>query len=246
MLNCIIIDDEPHNIEKLRAYIARVDTLRLVFATSDPLEGATYVVTNDFDVVFLDIQMDEMDGTEVAKLIADKKKIVFTTASSAYTLGAFEVGVLDYLHKPFGFERFLNTIQKAQDYQNAKKLAAAAVTAPTSLPSTDLFLKGDGKSKTVRIRQADILYVEGQSNYAKIITKTGFLMPLITLKELEERLLYPQFMRVHKSYIVAYEAIVGIDGNDLIVQGEKKEVKIPIGAMYREQVFALTRDASRK
>jgi two-component system, LytTR family, response regulator len=245
MLHCIIIDDEPHNIEKLRAYIARIPTLRLVFSTSDPLEGATYVVTNDFDVVFLDIQMEEMDGIEVAKLIADKKKIVFTTASSAYTLGAFEGGVLDYLHKPFGFERFSNTIQKAQDYQNIQKWAAPATEAPL-LPSTDLFLKGDGKSKTVRIRQADILYVEGQSNYAKIITKTGFLMPLITLKELEERLLYPQFMRVHKSYIVAYEAIVGIDGNDLIVQGEKKEVKIPIGAMYREQVFALTRDASRK
>ncbi|MCU0341135.1 MAG: LytTR family DNA-binding domain-containing protein [Spirosomaceae bacterium] len=246
MLTCIIIDDESINVEKLRGYIARLNTLELVFATTDPIEGANYVTTSAFDLVFLDIQMEEMNGIELARLIADKLKIIFTTASREYSVEAFEMGVLDYLHKPFGYDRFLKAVQKALDKQESKKsLPASIELVPLSLYD-DIYLKGDTKSKLVRVRLVDILHVQADGNYLKVFTVNDMVMTLMTLKELEGQLPYPYFMRVHKSYIVAYDAIESLDGNEIIIKGNKKNSHIPIGGNYREAFLAYIKQTGKK
>lgn len=239
MLNCIIIDDEAHNIEKLQGYVQRHGGLHLEFTTTDPIEGMNYIKAHDPDLIFLDIQMEELSGIELAKIIKDKKKIIFTTASSEYTLGAFEQGVLDYLLKPVGYARFENAVQKALDYQKNKQ-ETTVPEAPASLKASgDLFLRGDNKGKLTRLRLEDIYYIQGMGNYQGFHTKNGLSLAIITFKELEERLPHPAFIRVHKSYIIAYDSVVAIDGNELTVRTDKKNVQIPIGAMYREQFLAL-------
>ncbi|AEI48863.1 LytR/AlgR family response regulator transcription factor [Runella slithyformis] len=239
MLTCIIIDDEAHNIEKLQNYIQRHEGLELEFSTTDPIEGLTYLKSHDPDLIFLDIQMEELSGMDLAKIIPDKKKIVFTTASRDYTLGAFEEGVLDYILKPFGYARFENAVQKATDYKKSKEPAAPPPLPTVLKPSGDLFLKGDAKSTLIRIRLEEIYFVEGMGNYAKFHTKSGLETTLITFRDLEGRLPYPHFIRVHKSFIVAYNQIAAIDGSDIVIKIEKKDVKVPIGGIYREGFLKL-------
>lgn len=239
MLTCIIIDDEAHNIEKVQNYIQRHGDLQLEFSTTDPIEGLAYLKTHDPDLIFLDIQMEELSGMDLAKIIPDKKKIVFTTASREYTLGAFEEGVLDYILKPFGFARFENAVQKAMEYQKSKEAVSGPPVSASMKPSGDLFLKGDTKTTLTRIRLEDIYYVEGMGNYAGFHTKNGLVMALITFKELEERLPQPQFVRVHKSFMVAYDQIAAIDGNDVVIKTDKKTVRVPIGGNYRERFLTL-------
>lgn len=239
MLNCIIIDDEADNIEKLQGFIQQHGGLQLEFSTTDPIKGMDYIKAHDPDLIFLDIQMDELSGVELAKVIKDKKKIVFTTASDKYTLGAFEEGVLDYILKPFGYGRFENAVQKALDYQKIRQETTVEATPSPVKVSGDLFLKGENKSKLTRLRLEDIYYIQGMGNYAGFCTKNELLLALITFKELEERLPHPAFIRIHKSYIIAYDSVVAVDGNEVTIRTDKKDVQIPIGAMYREQFLTL-------
>jgi len=237
VLNCIIIDDEAHNIALLTRHIQKLDYLQLDFATTNPIEGLSYIHQHPPDLVFLDIQMDELSGIEVAAKVKDKKTIVFTTADKDYTLNAFEIGVLDYLLKPISFDRFLNTVLKAVEHQKSKKPIEAPKPLETkSLGSSsgDLFLKGDNKGRTTRLRLEDIYYAEAMGNYVGIHHKNGLLMALMTFRELEECLPHPQFARIHKSFIVAYAHIVALDGTNVVVKTDKKEVEVSIGGNYRE------------
>lgn len=237
MLKCIIIDDEENNIAKLKGYVQRTDTLELVFTTTDPIEGMKYIQAHDPDLIFLDIQMEELSGMDLAKIVKDKKKIVFTTASDKYTIGAFEEGVLDYILKPFGYARFEKAVQKALDYQRNPQ--EAVTLAGVAKPSSDLFLRGDAKGQLTRLRLEDIYYVEGRGNYLVFHTKNGTQVALITFRDLEERLTFPQFIRIHKSYIVAYDHIVAVEGGEIVIKTDKKTVNIPIGGSYRERFFQL-------
>lgn len=146
---------------------------------------------------------------------------------------------MDYILKPFGYARFENSVQKALDYQKSKEVAPAPPASAVLKPSGDLFLKGDTKTTLTRIRLEDIYYVEGMGNYAGFHTKNGLVMALITFRDLEERLPHPQFLRVHKSFIVAYDQVAAIDGNDIVIKTEKKEVRVPIGCNYRERFLKL-------
>jgi len=237
MLNCIIIDDEEHNIETLRIYAQRVPFLNLVFDTTNPIEGLTYIQEHDPDLVFLDIQMDGLSGMDLVKMLKEKHKVVFTTAASGYSVDAFGEGVLDYLLKPIEFDRFLKAAQRANEN---KKKADSPPPPPPQPVEDDIYIKGDNKGKMTRVRLDDICYVQGMGNYVGVYTKNGSrMMTLLTFRDLEERLPYPRFIRVHKSYMVAYDCISGIDGNELILKVDKKELNIPIGGIYRERFLTL-------
>lgn len=237
MLNCVIIDDEERNINKLKGYVEQMDCLRLCFATTNPIEGMKYIEANEPDLIFLDIEMEDLTGMDLAKKLKNKKKVVFITASKDHTLDAFEVGVLDYILKPFGFARFEVSVQKALEYQRSQQESEASVGLVK--PSTDLFLKGEVKGQLTRLRLEDIYYVEGRGNYLVFHTKNGVQMALITFRDLEERLAFPQFIRIHKSFIVAYDHIVAIEGGEIVVRTDKKTVNIPIGGSYRERFLQL-------
>jgi two-component system, LytTR family, response regulator len=240
MLNCIIIDDEEHAIELLTTYISRTPYLKLVYSTTNPIDGLAYINGNSPDLIFLDIHMDELSGPQVVKMLKDKSKVIFTTAYSNYAIDAFEEGVLDYLLKPISFERFLKATQKAT-------IAEIAQPATASSDKSSIFIKVENKGKMLRIKLEDIIHVEGMRNYIGFHTQSsGLILGLLTFKEVEEALPEPQFVRIHKSHIIAFDRIMGIDGNEVMIKTDKKETKIPIGITYKEKFLSMVNEVGKK
>lgn len=236
MIRCLVIDDEPHAVAILADYIGQVSFLTLVDTTTDPIEGLTWVQQGRADLVFLDIQMPRLTGMQFLKLSGHKCKVVLTTAYPEYALDGFENDVVDYLLKAISFERFLKAAHKAL----ALLQPAATVASPIAgLPASVgyLFVKGETKNKYVRIRHADILYIEGLNNYVVLHLVGQRLATYQTLKELAESLPQPPFLRVHKSYIVSLDHVQLLDGNTLYLQDKM----IPVGETYREALYQLVR-----
>jgi len=247
MIRCLVIDDEPPALAILADYIGQIPFLTLVGTTTDPIEGLTLVQQGRADLVFLDIQMPRLTGLQFLKLAGHKARVVLTTAYPEYALDGYENDVVDYLLKPIAFERFLKAAHKALTLL-APAIAAAGVTgapapplfpAPVALPpaSGHLFVKGDTKNKYVRIKYADILYVEGLNNYVLLHLPHERIATYQTLKELADTLPQPPFMRVHKSYIVSLDHVRLLDGNTLYVQDKL----IPVSDTYRETLYRVVR-----
>lgn len=242
MLSCVIIDDEDHAIELLKNYVSRVPYLNLVYSSTNPIEGLSYIQANNPDLIFLDIHMDELSGPQVVKMLKDKSKVIFTTAYSNYAIEAFEEGVLDYLLKPISFERFMKATQKAI-YENIQAIPAQVVSPEKS----SIFIKVENKGKMVRIKLDEIIHVEGMRNYIGFHTQNnGLILGLLTFKEVEDALPEPQFIRIHKSHIIAFDRIVGIDGNEVVIKTDKKETKIPIGITYKDKFLSMINEVGRK
>lgn len=240
-MNCIIIDDEIHAIELLKTYVSRVPFLNLVFATQNPIEGLTYINTNNPDLVFLDIHMDELSGPEIVKLIKGPSKVVFTTAYDNHAIEAYNDGVLDYLLKPISFERFMRATQKAIS-DNVEPN-----NAPTLADKSSIFIKVENKGKMLRLKLDDIIHVEGMRNYIGFHTQNnGLILGLLTFKEVEDALPEPQFLRIHKSHIIAFDRIIGIDGNEVIIKTDKKEIKIPVGITYKEKFLSMVNEVGKR
>lgn len=230
MLSCIVIDDEEHAIRLLKGHIEKTSFLKLLFTTNSSVEGLDFINQNDVDLIFMDIHMPHLTGLELVRLIPTKNKIIFTTAFSDYALNAFEEGVLDYLLKPISYERFLKSVQKVMHLQQQKKEQTA----------NEIYVKGDAKGKMIKINLDNILYIEGLKNYMAFHTNNAHnpIIALLTFKELED-FLPPSFIRIHKSFIVSLPKIMGIDGNEVIIKTEKKEVKIPLGGTYRDNFISI-------
>lgn len=240
MLSCIIIDDEDHAIELLTLYISRTPYLKLVYATNNPIEGLEFIKNHNPDLIFLDIHMDQLSGPQVVKMLKEKSKVIFTTAYADYAIDAFEDGVTDYLLKPISFERFLKATQKIFD----RKLTD---TKPSSKPETnDIYVKVENKGKMIRVKFDEIMYVEGLRNYIGFHTTSGLVMGLLTFKEVEDSLPDSKFIRIHKSYIIALDRIVGIDGNEVVLRTDKKEIKLPIGITYKEKFLSMINEVGKK
>lgn len=241
MLNCIVIDDETHAIELLKTYIERTPFLNLVYTTTNPIDGLSFINEHRPDLVFLDIHMDELAGPEVVKLIRTDAKVIFTTAYSNHAVEAFNDGVLDYLLKPISFERFLKAANKA--ISDHRLLNAAA----PETDQTSIFIKVENKGKMVRVKFDDIIHVEGMRNYIGFHTQhNGLILGLLTFKEVEEALKEPKFIRIHKSHIIAFDRIVGIDGNEVIIKTDKKDVKIPISINHKKRFLAMINEVGKK
>lgn len=231
MMNCIIIDDEPLAREGLANYVREIHFLTLVKTCENPVELTTLLDTHDIDLIFLDIQMPKMNGIDFLKIVQKPPMVIITTAYPTYALEGFQLNVMDYLLKPITFERFFKAVNKAKDYhQLLNKSTTAAPEKPTE--ETDYFFIKCG-NKYERIYINDILYIEGMQNYVAIYTTKGKYITLQQLKNWEQHLDGRQFIRVHKSYIIAKNKIERIEGNDLFIQTHS----IPISRNYREQVI---------
>lgn len=238
MIRCLVVDDEAPALAILADYISQIPFLTLVGTTTKPIEALTLVQQGEVDLVFLDIQMPRLTGLQFLKLAGHKCRVILTTAYPEYALEGYENDVVDYLLKPVSFERFFKAAQKALALLPAP--AAAPVSpAPAALPAPadHMFVKGESKNKFLRVEYADILYIEGLSNYVAIHLPGLRLITYLTLKELTETLPQPPFLRVHKSYIVSLNKIRMVDGNTIYI-GEKE---IPVSETYREQLYQLIR-----
>ena len=229
MISCIIVDDEQHAIDLLTDHMSKIPLLDLQFTTTDPVSAFQYLQKKKTDLVFLDIQMPELNGLQLARLLGDKTKIIFTTAYSAYALQGYEHNVIDYLLKPILFERFLSAAQKAIHLLDASSPAIALQEIP-KYESDFIFVKTGTRNKIVRIGLADIEYVEAMGNYLSIHTSSGKLLALLTFRELEKKLPSDRFIRIHNSYLVPVNKITVVEGNQL----EIGKYKLPIGEVYKK------------
>jgi two-component system, LytTR family, response regulator len=227
MIKCLIIDDEQPAINVLKKYISRMPNLRLVGAETNPLLGIEIVKKEQPDVVFLDIQMDEMNGIEVMKIIGSQTKVIFCTAYSEFAVTSYELDALDYLMKPIDFNRFAKSVQRVNDV-----LANQPSVFTEVLANDYIFVKAGQRGKMLKIDIDEIDYVEAMNNYIAFHRGNQKTLAYLTMKELEERLPSNGFMRVHKSFIVALKQISSMENNELVLKKSKN--RIPIGANYKD------------
>lgn len=226
-LNCVIIEDEPLARNLMVEYVKKVPTLNLIKAFSNPLEALEALHSLQVDVLFLDVQMPEITGISLLKVMKRRPLVVLTTAYSEYALEGYELDVVDYLLKPITFERFLKAVDKiTQRLETEPKVVTSEPQAASSPPF--VFVK-DG-TKLVKVKLDEILYVEGLKDYVTIHTPTQKIVTLQRMKALEEQLPSDKFIRIHNSYIVALHAIDVIHKNEVQVGA----VSLPIGDTYRK------------
>lgn len=235
MIKCIIIDDEYPARILLKEFIERVPTLQLLGSFKSGLEALPTIQNGDVDLIFLDIQMPDITGISFVKMLIGKKPLViFTTAYSEYAIESYQLDVLDYLLKPFSFDRFLQAIGKAIARQApSNQVETNTTVVPESQESNDyIIVKSDRKYH--RIRLDSIITIEGLREYVTIYLKDGKIITHDTLKYYEESLPASMFIRVSKSHIVRIDLIRSLSGNQISVEGIKE--LIPIGKQYIDTI----------
>jgi DNA-binding LytR/AlgR family response regulator len=229
-LNCVIIEDEPLARNLLTDYIKKVPILNLLAAFPNPLAAMETLQSAPIDILFLDVQMPEITGISLLKILKKRPMVILTTAYSQYALEGYELDVADYLLKPITFERFLKAIDKvSQRLDQSKNSGTSNTEVPTTPVSSPYIFVKDG-TKLVKVILEDILYVEGLKDYVTINTPTQKITTLQRMKSMEEQLPSDKFIRIHNSYIVALKSIDVIHKNEVIVNG----VTLPIGETYRK------------
>jgi len=217
-LRCIIVDDEPLAIKMLENYISRTPFLELAGSYTDPILSLSEIKEKKPELAFLDIQMPDLNGMELSKMIPDTTKIIFTTAFKEYAFDSYEVSAIDFLLKPIRYQNFLKASDKAKEWFEMKE---AAKTTNSAKPNNFIFIKADGELKKVML--SDILYVAGLKDYVAIYL-SGQKIPMIThitMKAVEDMLPSKKFMRVHRSYIISLDKIESVDSDNIItIAGE--------------------------
>lgn len=227
MINCLIVDDEIGAIEVLEHFVTQMPQLNLVASTGNPVEGLSIIQNQAVDLIFLDVQMPKLSGIDFIKALNGKCKVILTTAYSNYALDGFDLDVVDYLLKPIPFSRFVKAVQKAGEALSVKNPAV------NQQEQNDFILvKTETKGKFIKINTADIDYIEGMGNYVAIFCDGKKIMSLINMKDLQEKLSADKFIRVHKSFIVAVDKIISIEGNVLSLKNNPK-AEILIGNAYK-------------
>lgn len=226
-LNCIIVDDEPLAVKLLESFVAKTPDLELLGSFTDSVEAINAIKQLKPQLLFLDIQMPDLNGMELAHMLPEGTRIIFTTAFKEYAFESYEVSALDFLLKPIRYNKFIAAVEKAREWfglrgektQEAEQSPAPQMSTPNG--NNSLFLKVDGEYRQVALDK--ILYVSGMKDYVMFYLE-GERKPLIThltMKAVEDMLPTSQFMRVHRSYIVALNKIRSVDRNDCIYIGDE-------------------------
>lgn len=222
ILTCVIIEDEPLAAEKLESFIKKVPFLTLAAAFNNPLDGLAYLKNNNVDILFLDIQMEQLTGIQLLETLPQKPNVVLTTAFSEYALKGYELSVSDYLLKPYPFERFLQAVNRIYDGINLK---------PARAELTHLFIKTEYRIENVPIDE--ILYIEGMQNYLQIVLAGKKIMTKMSFKAMLAQLPKGKFAQVHKSWIVSLSKIESIERHRIKIAGKL----IPVGDVYKDAFY---------
>lgn len=225
-LRCAIVDDEPLALDLMESYVARTPFLQLVSRYSSAITARKGIEEEPVDLLFLDIQMPELNGLDFAKTLDKDTRVIFTTAFSQYAADSYRANALDYLLKPFSYEDFLEASQKALEWYNSRP----QIIEPQ--PCDDGFLFVKCEYRMVKIWLKDILYIEGLKDYVKIYLegKPKPVLTLISMKVLEEHLPASRFFRVHRSYIVQLDKIEEVERGRIVFD----KAYIPISDSNRE------------
>ena len=235
VIRCAVVDDEPLALGLMASYVKKTPFLELVGAYSSAVQAMQEMYDHPVDLIFLDIQMPELNGLDYSRMVPAQTRVIFTTAFNQYALDGYKVNALDYLLKPISYPDFLQAANKAQEWF---KLVQQGQQTQQNLPTQakeeeiidSIFVKSD--YKLIKIDLKDILYIEGLKDYVKIYQEnsTKPIMTLMSMKSLEEMLPANKFMRVHRSYIVHKEKIRMIEHNRIVFG----KVYIPIGDNYKQ------------
>ncbi len=217
-LKCVVVDDEPMAREILSSYIEKTPNLQLVKSCKDASEALMFMQENSVDVFFLDINMPEITGVSLAKIIKNKAKIIFTTAYRDYAIEGFNLNVIDYLLKPFSFERFMEAVAK---------VSIKEITSSKDF----IFVRAD--RKMVKVDFTSILYIESLSDYVKIYTKEQTIVTRENISTLSNTLPKNLFLRIHRSFIISIQQITSYT-NEFIELNDKA---LPISRSYKESVL---------
>ncbi|SDT18254.1 two component transcriptional regulator, LytTR family [Mucilaginibacter mallensis] len=236
ILNCIAVDDEPLALGLVCTFIEQTPFLNLVGRFSSAVEALKIIHQQKIDLIFLDIQMPDLNGLELARILdhgnnPNRPRIIFTTAYNQFALEGYKVDALDYLLKPFNYEEFLRAAHKAMAYAElVNKPAPAPITENDAIENEYLFLKVE--YQLVRIALNDIVYIESLKDYVKVWLQSSekALLSLTSLKSLEEKLPAKRFMRIHRSYIVSLEKISAITRNSVQIN----KLNITVGDQYKD------------
>lgn len=225
MLNCLIIEDEPLAAEITQSYIEQVSFLKLEQICYDAISAFEVLKQKHIDVIFLDIHLPKLKGTDFLKALHNHPKVIITSAYKQYALEGFELEIVDYLLKPFSFPRFLKAVNRLQPN-------AELVTTPQQIGSERAHRFFNVNKKKFKIYLDEILYVESLKDYVKIFTKEKSIVTKFQLGELEEFLDDKNFVRIHRSFLVAKNKIEAVSSIDVEVAGKI----IPVGRSYQEDV----------
>jgi two-component system LytT family response regulator len=231
-IKCIVVDDEPLAREILGRFIARVPSLLLVAECDNAIRAMTVIRQQEVDLAFVDVQMPEILGTEMIRILRQPPRIILTTAYPDYALEGYDLDIVDYLLKPIQFERFLKAIDKAA-LQIGLTPQTAAPAAERQEDRNEAYLYFRTDRKMVKVMLDDIVYIEGMKNYVKIITGKTTIITKNSMAAVEAMLPESAFIRTHRSYIVSKSKIKSFTG-ELIDVGP---VEIPIGKLFKNQVM---------
>ena len=230
-IKCLVIDDEPLAREILKEHIAGVEALELTGMCCNAVEAISFLKEHSVDLLFLDIQMPQLFGTNFIRTLKNPPKVIFTTAFRKYAVEGFELDAVDYILKPISFERFLKAVNKVVQLNlNTEHLSIPIQVNPPETANSFLYFRVD--RKMVKIYFRDILFIEALKDYIKIVTSSKTIVTKYVLSTLEEMLPAKEFLRIHKSYIIAINKIESFNAEN--IQISKHE--LPVGRLYKNDV----------
>ncbi len=222
MINCIIIEDQPPAQRILKKYIEDVNFLELIGVFTEPIQVMDFLKSKRVDLIFLDIHLPKISGIDFLKTVNNPPSVIITTAFTDYALESYEYNVIDYLLKPFSFQRFLKAVSKVSITNTS--------TSQTIEQNEDLFFIKSGYEH-IKIIASDIVYIKSEADYTEVFTADKIHLTTFSLKYWIEKLNNELFIQVHKSYIVNTKTIVKISGNQIFLQ---YDFVIPIGRTYKD------------
>ncbi|GHT27829.1 DNA-binding response regulator [Bacteroidia bacterium] len=227
MMRCMAIDDEPLALKLLTRYCSKVPSINLIGVYNDSVEALCYIESLEPDLIFLDIHMPDLSGIQIANSLNKKPLIIFTTAYEQYALTGFELDVVDYLLKPFDFERFLKAYTKAEERFQTSLIKSVPEK------NVDEIISFKCKYQNVHLPLHSILYVEAFDNYIKIVTPNETYMPVMTMKNIQKLLPEERFIRVHNSYIIPIDKIKSFSREKVTTD----KIQVPVGRAYSKEFF---------
>lgn len=232
MLNCLLIDDEPLALDLIEGFCNKISYINIFAKCNRATDAIEIIQKESIDLIFLDIQMPDINGMQLLKNIKNKPLVIFTTAYEQYALESYNLDVIDYLLKPISFDRFLKAANKALDYYTLKNNSNYLTSTNIDKTNDHFFVKAEYQN--VKIKYDDILYIEGLKDYVKIFlsSKNKPVLTLLSLKYLEEKLSASNFIRVHRSYIISLNKIDSYSKTFIFIG----EHKIPIGELYIDKI----------
>lgn len=228
-IKCIAVDDEPLALVKMRNYISQIPFLELVADFDTAIQAMNFLRKQAVDLLFLDIQMEEMNGIQLLEVMKERPMVIMTTAFDKYAIKGYELDALDYLLKPFDFDRFRMAVERARQQHHLRRKTLGQKEPETGAD----FILIRSEYKMVKVQLDEILYIEGMKDYSRLHCHERRIMTMQTIGKMEDALPHPQFFRIHKSYIIAIDKLDAFGRNHVQI-GEKD---IPIGNLYKSALL---------